>query len=139
MLEQTPGPTLGQRSRPGTEEDGVEIRRRSELLRHLGFQQSQVVDPDTGRPAWMWVRLWRGVREAVVANGDGALAYQVWDVDFDPDKPFLIEKDITIWSTNGSFLDVSAQLLTQGAPTEHSHFPSRERRRTADHHPSPAA
>lgn len=132
MAEQVPGRSPGLHAARDAEDDGAVVRRRSELLRRCGFQQSQVPDPDTGRPAWMWARVWQGIRDAVIANSDGALAYRVWDADFDPSKPFLIEKDITIWSAIGSFLEVSGQLLTQEPPLARSHFPSRTRHKAAD-------
>jgi hypothetical protein len=135
MSERSSGPATNPNGRPGTVEDGLQVRRRSELLRRLGFQQSQVVDPGTGRPAWMWVRVWRRLRDAVIANGDGALAYRVWDVDFDPHTPFVLEQDITLWCTNGSFLDVSAQLLALAEPEEFSDSGRWERRGVVDHHP----
>jgi hypothetical protein len=76
----------------------------------------------------MWVKVWRGIRDAVIGNFDGALAYRVWDADFDTHKPFYTEDDITLWRAIGSFLGVSGQLLNLEAPREHSHFLSRNRR-----------
>lgn len=130
MADQLPAPNSGQHGTIPTD-DGLEIRQRSDLLRCCGFQQSKVVDPDTGRPAWMWARVWRGLRDAVIANSDGALAYRVWNADFDPSTPFVIENDITLWRAVGSFLEVSGQLLTQAPPRAHSHFPGRHVRREA--------
>lgn len=135
MAERLPGHSPGQRAARSAEDDGVAIRRRSEHLRRCGFQQSEVVDPDTGRPAWMWARVWQGVRDAVIANSDGALAYRVWDADFDPNKPFLIEKDITLWRAIGSFLEVSGEMLNQEPPLADSHFPSQPRHEAADDPP----
>ncbi len=114
---------------PPATDDPLAIRHQSDLLRRKGFQQSQVVDPDTGDPALMWVRVWKGIREAVIAaNEKSAIGYRVWDHDFDPHKPFLIEPDIVLWQESGSFLDVAEHLLALDPPPRHvSHFPSRKR------------
>jgi hypothetical protein len=72
----------------------------------------------------MWARVWRGLREAVIANADGAIAYRIWDSDFDARNPFLTEPDLILWSAVGSFLDTSGQLLAQDPLPQHSHFPS---------------
>lgn len=118
------GPSADLLTPPGTTEDAREIRRRAQRLRQLGFHESTVVDPSTGRPALMWARVWRGVRDAVIASADGAVAYRIWDDDFDPHNPFLTEPDLLVWSGVGTFLEVSAKLLAQEAMPDHSHFPS---------------
>ncbi|HET9141486.1 hypothetical protein [Actinophytocola sp.] len=100
-------------------DDGLAVRRRSERLRRTGFRQTQVIDPSTGRPAWMWARVWRGVRDAVIATADGALAYRVWDADFDQHNPFTVEDDITLWRAVGEFLPCSAELLALDPPSTH--------------------
>lgn len=96
---------------------------RYNLLRHTGFQQTQVIDPTNNEPAWMWVRVWRGIREAVIASSDrSALAYRVRDAGFDPRKPFNVDDENTLWRAVGPFLVISEQLLTLDPPEGHSHF-----------------
>ena len=104
--------------------DGLAIRRRSELLRRTGFRQTQVIDPSTSRQAWMWSKVWLCVRDAVIATADGALGYRVWEYDFDPDKPFTVEDDITLWKQIGEFLPVSDALLALSPPPNHPFLPS---------------
>lgn len=114
--------------RPGSE-DGLQVSRRAELLRRHGFRQTHVVDPSTGHAAWMWAKVWRGVRDAVIATADGALAYRAWDADFDPRTPFVVESDIRLWSAVGNFLAVSTRLLDLDPPPGRSHFPNRTTQR----------
>lgn len=96
--------------------DGLLVHQQADLLRRKGFTQTQVIDPSTGRSAWMWVRVWRGVRDTVIATADGALAYRVWDADFDPRTPFTVEDDLTLWKGIGEFLTLSAELLELDPP-----------------------
>ncbi|MET8763078.1 hypothetical protein [Lentzea sp. NPDC004782] len=100
----------GDLMRPGHDGDS-DVRQRAAELRQRGFQQTQVVDPDTHQVAWMWARVWKGVRDAVIATHDGALGYRVWDADFDPHKPFVVEDDIALWRRVGNFISVSSELL----------------------------
>ena len=99
--------------------DGLLVRKRGNLLRRTGFRQTSVVDPSTGRNAWMWSKVWLGVRDAVIAAADGALAYRVWEYDFNQRTPFTIEDDITLWKMIGDFLSVSGALLTLAPPPGH--------------------
>ena len=99
--------------------DGVLVRERGNLLRRTGFRQTSVVDPSTGRPAWMWSKVWLGVRDAVIGAADGALAYRVWEYDFNQRTPFTIEDDITLWKMIGDFLPVSGALLFLEPPPGH--------------------
>jgi hypothetical protein len=115
--------------RPGHDSDR-EVRQRADELRRRGFQQTRVVDPDTHQAAWMWSRVWKGVRDAVIATHDGALGYRVWNADFEPHKPFVVEDDITLWRRIGNFVSVSDELLkldglTQPGSRSHS-YPSNQ-------------
>jgi hypothetical protein len=82
-----------------------------------------VIDPSTGRVAWMWARVWRGIRDALIATADGALAYRVWEIDFDPANPFIVEDDITLWRAIGEFIPLSAELLALDPPPIHGSRP----------------
>jgi hypothetical protein len=102
--------------------DGVAIRQQSERLRHKGFHQAQVTDPNDGHPAWMWSRLWNGVRDAVIASGVGAIAYRIPEQHFDPREPFTVDPDRYTWFRQGDFIEVSTALLAlESAP---GHFRS---------------
>lgn len=93
-------------------EDPLAVRTRANMLRIRGFRESRVVDPSSGHEAIMWVRVWRGVREAVIASSFAeCIAYRVWDADFDHHEPFVVEEDIKLWFAGGPFLDVSARLF----------------------------
>lgn len=93
------------------------------LLRRKGFQQSIVRDELASADAVMFNRVWRGIRETVLAySASEALAYRVHDADVDPADPFTVDPDHKIWYCGGGFLDVSEQLLALPAPPGHSTF-----------------
>ncbi|MET0236547.1 MAG: hypothetical protein ABW224_18005 [Kibdelosporangium sp.] len=90
------------------------------LLRHKGFQQSIVYDELVSADAVMFNRVWRGIRETVLAYSESeALAYRVRDADVDPADPFTIDPDRKLWYHGGAFLDVSNQLLALPPPPGH--------------------
>jgi hypothetical protein len=94
-----------------------------QLLRHKGFQQSVVRDELAGADAVMFNRVWRGIRETVLAYSESeALAYRVREADVDPADPFTVDPDHKIWYRGGEFLDVSNRLLALPLPPGHSAF-----------------
>jgi hypothetical protein len=94
-------------------------------LRRSGFGYEKQTDGCTGRTVVVFVRVWRGVRDAVVAMSyDEAIAYRVWDEDFDGGDPTMVEPDIALWVQRGPFVTVAAAVLALSAPAAHSHFPS---------------
>lgn len=60
------------------EDDMTAVRKRGSLLRRKGFRHSYMTDPSTGQPAIMFVLVWKGARNTVIAGLDGAVAYRVW-------------------------------------------------------------
>ncbi|GAA2793554.1 hypothetical protein [Crossiella cryophila] len=93
------------------------------LLRRKGFRQSLVRDEVARTDAVMFNRVWRGVRETVLAYSESeALAYRVRTDDADAADPFTVDPDQRMWHHGGEFLDVARQLLALPPPPGHSVF-----------------
>jgi hypothetical protein len=116
---------LSQRSdrTPIGSDAGLTVAECMNLLRHKGFQQSIVRDELAGADAVMFNRVWRGIRDTVLAYSESeALAYRVRETDVDPADPFTVDPDRKIWYRGGEFVDVSNQLLALPPPPGHSVF-----------------
>jgi hypothetical protein len=101
------------------------ITQRMALLRRMGFRQQKVYDDQYEVATVYFWRVWRGVRDAVLAySDDECTAYRVWDEDFDDSHPFHVEPDLRIWGACGTFLDVTAELLSLPHPRAPGHFPA---------------
>ena len=114
---------------PGTDRDHTDSGRTivevMGLLRRRGFGQSMVRDQHTSIEAVMFNRVWRGVRDTVLAYSENeALAYRVRDAEVRPADPFTVDPDRKVWHCGGEFLDVSTQLLNLPPPPGHSKFGS---------------
>lgn len=116
-----PGEDSGQpRPQPDVGRTIVEVMG---LLRRQGFGQSLVRDQHTRIDAVMFNRVWRGIRDTVLAYSENeALAYRVRDAEVRPADPFTVDPDRQVWHCGGEFLDVSTQLLNLPPPPGHSIF-----------------
>lgn len=93
------------------------------LLLRRGFRRSVVKDRMTCVNAVMFRRVWRGTNETVLAYSEfEALAYRVHESDADPEDPFVVDPDRTLWQCGGEFLDVAGQLLRLPAAPGQSTF-----------------
>jgi hypothetical protein len=106
--------------------DLVVITKIVNRLRRNGFRYETRTNQGTKRTVLVFTRVWRGQRDVVVDMSDGeeAVAYRVWDADFDAADPTMVEPDIALWRQSGPFVTVAAALLDLGIPQEHSHSPS---------------
>jgi hypothetical protein len=103
------------------------------LLRRKGFQQSFVHDELASADAVMFNRVWRGIRETVLAYSESeALAYRARATNVDPADPFTVDPDHKIWYRGGEFLDVSNQLLALPPPPGHAEGPPSTSRHFGD-------
>ncbi|MCO1577930.1 hypothetical protein M8C13_19435 [Crossiella sp. SN42] len=95
------------------------------MLRRKGFRQSVIRDEVASTDAVMFNRVWRGVRETVLAYSESeALAYRVRAEDVDAADPFTVDPDRRMWHRGGEFLEVARQLLALPPPPGHSAFPA---------------
>jgi hypothetical protein len=93
------------------------------LLRRKGFRQSVVRDQLADIDAVMFNRVWRGVRDTVLAYSETeALAYRIRDADTNPADPFTVDPDRKMWHCGGEFVDVGSQLLALPPPPGHATF-----------------
>ncbi|GGM84415.1 hypothetical protein GCM10012275_63860 [Longimycelium tulufanense] len=101
------------------------VRIQMDLLRRYGFQFEKIYDDHHQVATVKITRVWRGVRDVVLAYGpDECAAYRVWDRDFNPSNPFVADPDVRLWSSGGHFITVTTALLSQPHPIAGtSHFP----------------